>query len=247
MRAGIPLLPIVVAAWFSFATTAATASELTGAWSLQQYVMQGDERSDVSGLLVMTEGRFGLIYTMSSKDGSLAGRAHSGDYRLEDGQLVFAVKWWPEDVDGAARAAPPATETAHAGLDGDELLLTFGSGSTQRWHRIDGNGLPAAAWQVEQVATNGCPSPAGGLFLSVGDRFTLVYESAGGEEGGVFAYGGTARAESGALRFNTEWLVNHIDGQGEVSNAGRAFGLTLSRPGTAVLSDTHGTIYRLRR
>jgi hypothetical protein len=230
------------------------SQQLEGAWNLQQYVMAGDEQEDVSGLLVLAEGRFGLIYTMH-RNGDLNGRGHAGGYSSEENRLIFDVQWWPEEVDGAARAAEPIREVAEVGLDGDVLELRFGSGSLQRWHRVAPAGQQgvAGALQVQSMEQDGRQRDANGLLANNAGQFTFFVD-AGGKDGSgdVRAYGGTitsSESDGDESKFEliSNWYVAFTDGEGDVSNSEQSMTLQLRDADAELVHRADGRTYRLRQ
>ena len=222
---------LLAGGWFIGDADAETPS---GAFSLQSYEMQGDEQDDVAGLLIMHDGRFGMIYTMAI-DGARSGRAHAGEYVVRQDRLVFDVKWWVEDVGGEARAVSPERVVATIDMNGEELSLTFESGSIQKWRSVDG-GEPAGkagVWRLERALPAGAPQASSGLFLLADDRFAFHYEVNQAGEVDAYAYGGavsgTASKPSGQLELTTRYSISFEDGEGSVE--------TPESAGTAVFPD----------
>jgi hypothetical protein len=216
----------------------AYAEDLAGAWSLQQYEMRGKNQVNVSGLLVMTAGTFGMVYTMGSEEAALSGRAHAGGYAIEQGQLTFDVEWWVENVDGVARTVPPGQEAAEIDFDASVLTLRFGSGSLQRWRRVESD--PAAeiggAWRLEDVRDAEGSHNAAGLLVIAEDRFAFVHsvDPARGKDASYFAYAGSS--DGGQANLVTNWSVSLEDGRGDVTHEEKF--LTASSMGQHELSLT---------
>jgi hypothetical protein len=114
----------------------ASADDLAGVWTLEYYEMAGEEQGDVSGLLIMADGRFAMVYTMTTNGDALSGRAHAGRYGSSASELTFDVEQWVQHMDGQGSVVPPERVTAEIALEGDTLVLRFGSGSVQHWRRI---------------------------------------------------------------------------------------------------------------
>jgi hypothetical protein len=236
-----------------FTTGCAESQQLEGAWNLHRYVMAGEKQEGVSGLLVLAEGRFGLIYTMR-RNGELNGRGHAGGYTSEKDRLIFDVEWWPEEVDGIARAAAPAREVADIDQQGDILEMRFGSGSLQRWRRVKGAAQKddAEARRLENVVTGGQQQDAKGLLVEAAGQFALFAESKRRDGSvDVRAYGGTSRGESEAdgngIAFISRWYVGFTEGEGEVSNAEQSIILRSQDREVASLQGSDGRIYKLQR
>ncbi|HKZ73790.1 MAG TPA: hypothetical protein VJ011_06990, partial [Steroidobacteraceae bacterium] len=153
------------------------ADPVRDAWKLEGYEVDGQAR-EADGILLFQDGRFGMVYTMRSAGGPLSARAHAGVYRVAGDRLHFDVRWWVEDVDGAARVVPGVTREPRLALDGDRLALHFANGSVQHLRRMPAPAAPQAegAWQVRTVrAPNAAAAPATGLLVAAGGQFALIY------------------------------------------------------------------------
>lgn len=226
------------------------AGELNGAWDMSGYETGGKNQRQISGLLIVADDHFGLIYSMLSEDGSLVGRAHFGRYEVEDDQLHFDVKWWPEKIHGQARAVPPVRETASFAIQESVLKLRFGTGSIQRWTKLDAEGFAhlSGVWRVENVRTEDVSQNAAGLLLIAEDRFALVSSTGSSpDEQTLLARGGSLDFEGSSLLMTTDWKVSFADEEGEVSNTREIMTLSLPEPSIALINHPGNKTINLRR
>jgi hypothetical protein len=222
---------------------------LAGAWSLQGYAMQGVEQANVSGLMVVRNDRFGIVYTMSTGD-SLSGRGHAGAYSLDGDQLTFDVTWWVEDVGGEARVMSSEQATAEAALDGDILQLNFASGSVQRWQRVERGSVPdrSGAWPLESVRVDGERRDVDGVLLLSGDRFAAVYAlGSGTDPADMYAHGGIMTGPTQEVELVSRYVVAAVDGDGYVFNVEQGENGAVPGAAAVLLSTAEGESFRLRR
>jgi hypothetical protein len=132
-RAVRTLAALVLLGW---AGATVQAAELDGTWLLESYVLPAHDLN-AAGLMMIGDGHFAMTYTMQAPGAAPSARSHAGTYSVDGDRIVFHVQWWVELVDGVARIVPPVDEGAGLALvDGDTLLLTFGSGGVQTLHRV---------------------------------------------------------------------------------------------------------------
>ena len=141
MRATV-LLAVAIAAITP--NPVAAQARLSGTWELTNYESTASV-GKASGMLMMDNGRFSLVYTMAEPGGRTSGRAHAGRYTQRGDELILDVTWQVEQVSGKGSAtAEMSRHPTRMTLDLDELTLTFANGGMQRFKRI-GDGS-AADW-----------------------------------------------------------------------------------------------------
>lgn len=120
---------------------AASASQdgLQGTWEMTHY--EGPAAvGKGSGLLVFSEGRFSLVYTMDEPSGGKSGRAHAGRYQERDGRLMLDVDWSLEYVSGKGSVAgKPFQVSPKLTRKGDSITLAFEGGGLQTFRRLRGD------------------------------------------------------------------------------------------------------------
>lgn len=125
-----------------------------------------------------------------------------------------------EDVGGIARTVPPGQEGAEVELDGSVLTLRFGSGSLQRWRRVESG--PAAeiagAWRLGNVRDASETRDAAGLLVVAQNSFAFVHsvDPGRGRDANYFAYAGSSGG--GHAKLVANWSVSLVGGRGEVSH-----------------------------
>lgn len=113
-----------------------TVAELEGVWELVSYELP-DSSLEVSGLMLMKDGHFGISFDMLAPGSTPSARSHAGTYYFEAEKLVFDVRWWVEIVDGVARIVEPELHPTDFEFSEPDLRLIFTSGGVQHWRRIE--------------------------------------------------------------------------------------------------------------
>jgi hypothetical protein len=108
---------------------------LDGVWELVSYQFS-DRTPEVSGVQLFQDGHFSIAYNMKFPEGELSARSHAGEFSVENGDIVYNVNWWVQDVEGECSIAEPGQEKPSVDYDGSNLILSFSSGSVQHWRRI---------------------------------------------------------------------------------------------------------------
>ena len=185
------------------------AEEPLGAGGLWRYVSLGRPTGDearLDGLFVFQNGRFvQQALNLGDPASSQVAQAHAGTYTIENGKIRLLA-----DV-GLVVTPPAASPVASSPnrqhdlavvRDADRLVLTFGSGTVQKFTRVG----PASGRIV--------PLSNGALAL-VDDHFLLVFE----DGGRVIAGSGRFTAKGTALRFVPERWLSARDGTVTYSTA----------------------------
>ena len=185
------------------------AEEPLGAGGLWRYVSLGRPTGDearLDGLFVFQNGRFvQQALNLGDPASSQVAQAHAGTYTIENGKIRLLA-----DV-GLVVTPPAASPVASSPnrqhdlavvRDADRLVLTFGSGTVQKFTRVG----PASGRIV--------PLSNGALAL-VDDHFLLVFED--GDR--VIAGSGRFTAKGTALRFVPERWLSARDGTVTYSTA----------------------------
>lgn len=130
VAAGLAMLAIV------FGHAEARQDTLAGTWEMRTY--EGPAAvGKGAGLLVFSNGRFSLVYTMDEQSGARSGRAHAGRYRTSGDRLVLDVDWSLEYVSGKGSvAAEPFQVRPALTRGGDSITLAFEGGGVQTFSRI---------------------------------------------------------------------------------------------------------------
>lgn len=119
-----------------FGPAEAGQDTLTGTWEMLAY----DGPAAVgkgTGLLVFSNGRFSLVYTMDGPPGARSGRAHAGRYAISGDRLVLDVDWSLEYVSGKGSVAAEPFQVRPTLTRGrDTITLTFEGGGVQTFRRI---------------------------------------------------------------------------------------------------------------
>jgi hypothetical protein len=114
----------------------AAADTLSGTWRLERYE-GGGSTGPASGLLLLADGHFSLIYAMDDPGHAMAGRAHAGRYEVDGDALTFKVEWSIERVGGDASVSRrPAERVTRFTLRGEDLTVHFENGAIQQFRRI---------------------------------------------------------------------------------------------------------------
>ena len=185
------------------------AEEPLGAGGLWRYVSLGRPTGDearLDGLFVFQNGRFvQQALNLGDPASSQVAQAHAGTYTIENGKIRLLA-----DV-GLVVTPPAASPVASSPnrqhdlavvRDADRLVLTFGSGTVQKFTRVG----PASGRIV--------PLSNGALAL-VDDHFLLVFE----DGGRAIAGSGRFTAKGTALRFVPERWLSARDGTVTYSTA----------------------------
>lgn len=130
------VLAAALVAGFAGPVPASAQSDPRGAWRLDRYT-GGGSIGAATGQLMLTDGRFSLIYSMTGADGTLSARAHGGGYVVKDGALALTVEWSLDHVNGKGGvAAKPSTRSPRLTVDGDRLTLTYENGAVMEFRRV---------------------------------------------------------------------------------------------------------------
>lgn len=171
----------------------------------------------VSGVLVLNDGRFAMIYRMNSDAESLSGRGHAGFYQIDEDHLIFHVKYWVENVEGATRIVPETIVKPKMHLDNDELTLNFESGSVQELERLTTPDEPidAGVWELHSVRSDNSSKEASGMMVIAGDHYALTYVDKSGQSGGAF--GGTGGRNGSDRHLIKLWNLELLSDRGVAS------------------------------
>ena len=128
------MFTLVVFSAEGYATS--NGSNLDGSWILQSFDVPTKQLS-VSGVMVVHDKYFSLIYYMCDVNGVLSSRSHGGTYRIDKdkNEIGFDVYWWLEKVDGESRILPAVHEVAQLSFQGGIAIFDFGESGAQRWKR----------------------------------------------------------------------------------------------------------------
>ncbi len=207
------------------------ADSLTGAWQLRQYVLDGKD-VPVSGTLLFTGDRFGMVYRMGASVDS--GRGHGGTYRVEDDRILFSIPYWLQHVDGASRVM---TETSEAigrfEIEGHELRIRFENDALQRFTKAPASTSPVdGAWNMAGYESEAKTGDASGLALFESGNFVLIYTMATGSPApDARAHAGGFALEGDTLTLKVESSIHCVGGAGRVERtpSPRDAGLRLER------------------
>ncbi len=185
------------------------AEEPLGAGGLWRYVSLGRPTGDetrLDGLFVFQNGRFvQQALNLGEPASSQVAQAHAGTYTIENGKIRLLAEVGLVVTPPAASPVASSPNRHHdlaVVRDADRLVLTFGSGTVQKFTRVG----PASGRIV--------PLSKGALAL-VDDRFLLVVE----EGGRAIAGSGRFTAKGTALRFVPERWLSARDGTVTYSTA----------------------------
>ncbi|MCA1586960.1 MAG: hypothetical protein LC791_20050, partial [Acidobacteria bacterium] len=180
-----------------------------GAGGLWRYVSLGRPTGDESrldGLFVFQNGRFvQQALNLGEPVTSQVAQAHAGTYTVENGKIKLSAE---VGLVVAPTTASPVTSSPNrrhdlaVARDADRLVLTFGSGTVQKFTRVG----PASGRIV--------PLSRGALAL-VDGHFVLVFE----EGGRAIAGSGAFTEKDAALRFAPERWLSVRDGKVTYSTA----------------------------
>ena len=220
------MLAVVLSCWVGLFSGESDADELRGAWNLQAYNLNGSD-VPVSGVLVLSDGMFGMIYTMDADPNSLSGRAHAGRYRIDGDQLVFDVRLWIQKVEEATGRIPGKVIGAKIELQDDLLVLHFDGGSVQELKRIDAKetSLISGVWRLEKAGNAGASPDARGLFVAEENSYVLLYVDDDADTGR--AYGGLSSGD-GSLQAGWALAVNGETGTANSGGGTKDLALTRS-------------------
>jgi hypothetical protein len=197
-------------------TESLLADSLSGAWQLQQYVLDGKD-VPVSGTLIFKEGRFGMVYRMGSAADS--GRGHGGSFRVENDRILFSIPFWLQYVDGASRVMAESSDAVgRFEIDGDELRIRFENDALQRFSRAPTSTNPLdGAWKMTAYESEAKTGNAEGLALFEAGSFVLIYTMAtGGEAPDARAHAGGFATEGKTLTLKVESSIHCVGGAGRV-------------------------------
>ena len=113
----------------------ARQDDLAGTWEMTNY--EGPAAvGKGTGLLVFSNGRFSLVYTMDEPSGRKSGRAHAGGYRVDGNKLVLDVEWSLEHVSGKGSVADKGFQVSpQLTREGETITLAFEGGGMQTFRR----------------------------------------------------------------------------------------------------------------
>lgn len=190
------------------------ANELDGAWELTSYTLDGED-VDVSGIVVFSNGRFGMIYSMGTEP--LNARAHAGVYEVLPQGLIFDVRLWIQHVEGSSGIIPGKKVRTDLEWREDALIVHFEGGSRQELRPVEVEQAESASggWKLASAGTNASADRMRGFFVAAENRFMLLRTD--DETGAGRAYGGTLASGGGIL--DTEWKVS-VDAAGGAVEAG---------------------------
>ena len=195
---------------------AVQSGDALGAEGLWRYVSLGRPTGDetkLDGLFVFQSGRF-VQQSLNSGEPlmSQVAQAHAGSYTVENGKVKLLAEVGlivnPPAPTPVASSANRNHELAVA-RSGDGLVLTFGSGTVQKFTRVG----PASGRII--------PLSRGALAL-VDGYFILVFE----DGPRAVAGSGTYKAEGTTLRFAPERWFSARDGKVSYSTTPREVKLT---------------------
>ncbi len=214
-----------------------SAQSLDGAWRLESYSSLGKEAADPAGIMIFTQGRFGMIYAMGSVERSA--RAHAGAYSIQGNEVTFDIPWWVEHVEGKARVV--GSEVKAGGRyerRGDSLTIHFESGSAQRFKKLPDNpgGRLSGAWILNKYEGGAKTGPSEGTMLFADGHFVLVYtmKSADGWDGR--GHGGYYRHNGSTLTLGVDWDLHFVGGETILSEK------SYQRETTGEIQDTEFTL-----
>jgi hypothetical protein len=118
-------------------TTFESRPKVEGAWSTTSYIVKG-QATDVSGVLLLVDGRWSTLYFVGSADGPW-GSAEAGSYKIEGHTLAFHHRFMFQG--GGGRPLHVTQEASHVEdcpitLNGDTMTIQFPSGNTLICHRL---------------------------------------------------------------------------------------------------------------
>lgn len=183
--------------------------EPLGAGGLWRYVSLGRPTGDetkLDGLFVFQNGRFVQQSLNLGEPVTLqVAQAHAGTYTVENGKIKLLAEVGlivtPTTASPVA-SSPNRNHELAVARDADRLVLTFGSGTVQKFTRVG----PASGRIV--------PLSRGALAL-VDGHFVLVFE----DGGRAIAGSGTFIEKGTALRFTPERWLSARDGKVTYSKA----------------------------
>jgi hypothetical protein len=185
------------------------SEDALGAAGLWQYVSLGRPTGDetkLDGLFVFQNGRFvQQSLNIGEPLTSQVAQAHAGTYTVEDGKVRLLAEVGLIVTPTAATPVASSPNRHHelaVAKSGERLVLTFGSGTVQKFTRVG----PAAGRIV--------PLSRGALAL-VDGHFILVFE----DGARAVAGSGTYAAMGGRLRFAPERWLTARDGKVTYSRA----------------------------
>ena len=232
IRKTLVLLSLLVSALY--AGPSAGEQGLHGSWQLVAYDRYGD--LDVSGLMVMADGRFAFVFDMALEGKSM--RGHGGTYEVEGDRLVYSVPWWVERVAGKAqvmaeeRKAPGRIER-----DGDFLTMNFDAGTVQKYKKnpsVAADGL-TGAWLMEGYEGGAKTGPTTGILVFADRNFALVYtmKPAGDPEGRKDgrAHAGPYEKDGESLKLTLNWSLHVVGGETTIEEPGGVHALNVKVTG----------------
>lgn len=189
----------------------AHANELDGAWELTSYTLNGED-VDVSGILVLSNGKFGMIYSMGTEPTNA--RAHAGVYEALPDGLIFDVRLWIQHVEGSSGIIPEKKVQTDLEWHKDSLTIHFEGGSRQELRPLEAeqSRMASGGWKLVSVKGDASAASMRGFFVAAEDCFVLL--RAVEETGTGSAYGGIAAPGRGIL--DTRWSISVDAGGGAV-------------------------------
>jgi hypothetical protein len=190
------------------------ANELDGAWELTSYTLNGDD-VDVSGILVLSNGKFGMIYSMGTEP--MYARAHAGVYEALPHGLIFDARLWIQHVEGSSGIIPEKKVRIDLEWRKDSLVVHFEGGSSQELRRVEADQaeLASGGWKLASAGGDASADGMRGFFVAAENCFVLMRTD--DAAGAGRAYGGTVAPGRGIL--DTEWKVS-VDAADGAAEAG---------------------------
>jgi hypothetical protein len=207
----------------------AAPPSVAGAWRLDSYLLDGKD-VPVSGTLIFSEDRFGMVYRMGISGDS--GRGHGGAYRVEGDLIHFSIPFWLQLVDGVARVMAESSDArSRFQLEGDALTLRFENEAVQRFTRAPMTASPLdGAWTMIGYESGAKTGNADGIALFDAGSFVLIYTMAAGAAApDARAHAGGFEIEGDTLTLKAQSSIHCVGGGGrvELTPSPRAMGFRL--------------------
>lgn len=227
------------------------ATLLYGSWEMVSYEI-GEKSFSVSGMMIFDNSQFGIIYTIMEDDKAKSGRGHAGSYTIKNDVIDFTIPLSAEFMDGKAMVAEKSlTVRAHYEVVDDFLVLTFDSGSVQKFNRtkLAPKTSLTGGWEMVGYEGGGSIGPASGRIFFHKNRFVFIYtmEQKDHPLAGR-AHGGTFQINKDALILELLWFIQYISGKGAVSPTvfKREAHYTLSDDMLTITYDNNNAIQKFR-
>lgn len=207
---------VLLAALLASTEHASAAGSLTGAWQLQQYVLDGKD-VPVSGTLIFSGDHFGMVYRMGASADS--GRGHGGTYRVEKDRILFSIPYWLQHVEGTSRVMTESSEAiGRFEIEGEELRIRFENDALQRFKRAPSSmSRVDGTWSMAGYESEAKTGDASGLALFESGSFVLIYTMATGSAApDARAHAGGFAIEGDTLTLKVESSIHCVAGAGRV-------------------------------